>query len=95
MQCGIPAPAISLLQLFPQPRQAASSPPHCSRICSKQQNARRYNKRRADKHPVIYFAALAMSHRAVKATGSWIAVSESILRFMSIPASFRPCMKVE
>ena len=42
-----------------------------------------------------YFAAFAFSHRAVKAAGSWIAVSDSILRFMSIPASFRPCMKVE
>ncbi len=39
--------------------------------------------------------ALAISHRAVKAAGSWIAVSESILRFMSTPAIFRPCMKVE
>ncbi len=42
-----------------------------------------------------HFAALAFSHRAVKAAGSWIAVSDSILRFMSMPASFRPCMKVE
>ena len=42
-----------------------------------------------------YRAALAFSHRAVKALGSWIASSESILRFMSTPASFRPCMKVE
>ena len=42
-----------------------------------------------------YFAALAISHRAVKAAASWIAISESILRFISTPASFRPCMKVE
>ena len=40
-------------------------------------------------------AFFARSQRAVKAAGSWIAVSESILRFMSTPASFRPCMKVE
>ena len=40
-------------------------------------------------------AAFACSHRAVNAAGSWIAVSESILRFMSMPASFRPCIKVE
>ena len=37
-----------------------------------------------------YRAAFACSHRAVNAAGSWIAVSESILRFMSMPASFRP-----
>ena len=42
-----------------------------------------------------YRDAFAFSHSAVKAAGSWIAVSDSILRFMSIPASFRPCMKVE
>ena len=40
-------------------------------------------------------AFFAVSHRAVKAAGSWIAVSESILRFMSMPAIFRPCMKLE
>ena len=44
---------------------------------------------------VFYFAAFAFSHRAVKAAGSWMAVSLSILRFMSMPASFRPCIKVE
>ena len=42
-----------------------------------------------------YWAFFARSHRAVKAAGSWIAVSESILRFISIPASFRPCMNLE
>ena len=43
-----------------------------------------------------YLAAFfARSQRAVKAAGSWIAVSESILRFMSRPASFRPCINVE
>ena len=45
---------------------------------------------------VSYFAAFfARSQSVVKAAGSWIAVSESILRFMSRPASFRPCINVE
>ena len=39
--------------------------------------------------------ALAMSHRAVNATASLMAISDSILRLISTPASFRPCMKVE
>ena len=42
-----------------------------------------------------YFAFLAISQRAVNAAGSWMAVSDSILRFMSTPASFRPCMNFE
>ncbi len=53
--------------------------------------------------PAAFFAVLfdylaaffARSHRAVNAAGSWIAVSESILRFISIPACFRPYMKRE
>ena len=39
--------------------------------------------------------ALAMSHRAVNATASLMAISDSILRLIWTPASFRPCMKVE
>ena len=42
-----------------------------------------------------YFAFFATSQRAVKAAASWIAISESILRFMSTPASLRPCINVE
>ena len=42
-----------------------------------------------------FAAALAFSTRAVKAAGSLIAVSESIFRFMLMPASFRPCMNWE
>ena len=41
------------------------------------------------------YAFLAMSHRAVKATASLMAISESILRLIWMPATFRPCMKVE
>ena len=41
------------------------------------------------------YAFLAMSHRAVNATASLIAISESILRLISMPATFRPCMKLE
>ncbi len=44
---------------------------------------------------VLGYAFLAMSHRAAKATESQIAISESILRLISMPATFRPCMKVE
>ena len=40
-----------------------------------------------------YRAALAFSTRAVKAAGSAIAISDSILRFSSMPAFFRPFMK--
>ena len=43
----------------------------------------------------VYRATLAFSVRAVKAAGSWMAISESIFRFISMPASFSPCMKVE
>ena len=42
-----------------------------------------------------YCAFFARSQRAVKAAGSWMAVSESILRFISIPAFFRPYMNLE
>ena len=41
------------------------------------------------------YAFLAMSHRAVKATASLMAISESILRLIWMPATFRPCIKVE
>ena len=41
------------------------------------------------------YAFLAISHRAANATGSLMAISDSILRLISTPASFRPCMKVE
>ena len=41
------------------------------------------------------YAFLAMSHRAVNATASLIAISESILRLISMPATFKPCMKLE
>ena len=44
---------------------------------------------------VSVYAFLAMSHRAVKATASLMAISESILRLIWIPATFRPCIKVE
>jgi len=44
---------------------------------------------------VSVYAFLAMSHRAVKATASLMAISESILRLIWMPATFRPCMKVE
>jgi len=40
-------------------------------------------------------AAFALLVRAVKASGLWMAVSESILRFISMPESFKPCIKVE
>ena len=43
----------------------------------------------------VQLAFLAMSHRAVNATASLMAISDSILRLISTPASFRPCMKVE
>ncbi len=44
----------------------------------------------------IYFAALfAVSTRAEKLFGSWIAISESIFRFSSMPLFFRPFMKTE
>ncbi len=39
--------------------------------------------------------AFALSQRAVKAVGSFMAVSESIFLFISIPAALSPCMKVE
>ena len=42
-----------------------------------------------------YRAFLAVSTRALKLAGSWIAISDSILRFSSTPAFFRPFMKVE
>ena len=42
-----------------------------------------------------YSAALAFSHRAVKAAGSWMAISLRTLRVRSIPDFFRPFMKVE
>ena len=44
---------------------------------------------------VSVYAFLAMSHRAVKATASLMAISESILRLIWMPATFRPCIKVE
>src|SRR5699024_7151071 len=45
---------------------------------------------------VSYFnAAFAVSHRAVKAASSWMAISESIFRFIATPAFFRPFIKVE
>ena len=40
-------------------------------------------------------AFLAISVSWVKAAGSLMASSESILRLISMPATFRPCMKVE
>ena len=43
----------------------------------------------------IYTAALAFSHRAVKAAGSWMAISLRTLRFRSMPDFFRPFMNVE
>ena len=42
-----------------------------------------------------YRAFLAVSTRALKLAGSWMAISDSILRFSSTPAFFRPFMKVE
>ena len=41
------------------------------------------------------YAFLAISHRAANATGSLMAISDSILRLIWMPATFRPCMKVE
>ena len=41
------------------------------------------------------YAFLAISMSWVNAAGSLIAISESILRLISMPAVFRPCMKVE
>ena len=42
-----------------------------------------------------YSAAFAFSQREVKAAVSWMAISESILRFREMPAFLRPFMKVE
>ena len=42
-----------------------------------------------------YSAAFAFSQSEVKAAASWMAISESILRFKVTPAFFRPFMKVE
>ena len=42
-----------------------------------------------------YRAFLAVSTRALKLAGSWMAISLSILRFSSMPDFFRPFMKVE
>ncbi len=42
-----------------------------------------------------YFAAFAVSTSFAKDAESLIAISESILRFRSIPAFFRPFIKVE
>ena len=42
-----------------------------------------------------YFAALAFSHRAVNALGSSMANSESTLRLISMPATFRPLISLE
>lgn len=42
-----------------------------------------------------YFAAFAVSTSFAKEAASLIASSESILRFRSIPAFFRPAMKLE
>ena len=38
---------------------------------------------------------LIAPHVAEKLAGSWIAISDSILRFSSTPAFFRPFMKLE
>ena len=42
-----------------------------------------------------FYAFFARSQRAVNATASLIAISLSILRLISMPLTFRPCMKVE
>ena len=42
-----------------------------------------------------YRAALAFSTRAAKAAESWIAISDRLLRFSSMPAFLMPFMKVE
>ena len=42
-----------------------------------------------------YRAAFAFSTTAAKAAGSLIAISDRLLRFSSMPAFFRPFMKVE
>lgn len=41
-----------------------------------------------------YSAALAVSQSFAKAASSWMAISESILRLMSMPATFSPCMSL-
>ena len=43
----------------------------------------------------LYQAFFTVSTRAAKLLGSLIAISDSILRFSSMPAFFRPAMKVE
>ena len=52
-------------------------------------------KNRRGFHTLCNYAFLAISMSWVKAAGSEIASSESILRLISIPATFRPCMKLE
>ena len=42
-----------------------------------------------------YRAALAFSTRAAKAAASWIAISDRLLRFISMPAFFTPFMNLE
>ena len=44
---------------------------------------------------LFYSAFLAVSTRAAKPAWSWMAISLSILRFSSMPAFFRPFMKLE
>ena len=44
---------------------------------------------------IAYRAALAFSQSAVNAAGSAMAISESIFRFMTMPAFLRPFMKRE
>ena len=44
---------------------------------------------------VLDQAFLTVSTRAAKLLGSLMAISDSILRFSSMPAFFRPAMKVE
>ena len=45
---------------------------------------------------VFYFrASFAFSTRAAKAAASWIAISDRLLRFISMPAFFRPFMNLE
>ncbi len=42
-----------------------------------------------------YRAALAFSTTAAKAAASWMAISDRLLRFISMPAFFRPFMNLE
>ena len=42
-----------------------------------------------------YRAALAFSTRAAKAAASWIAISDRLLRFISMPAFLTPFMNLE